>query len=95
MREDILKAGSIYQLGGKPGMRTQFHLFTVKSLIAMKLRENDGLVILIADTRKFFEKQSFVDTCVTLHQANVDTKCLQVWWKLNERYWRPSSPEWA
>ena len=85
MREDILKAGSIYQLGGKPGMRTQFHIFTVKSLIAMKLYKKEGIVLSIADIRKFFDKESLVDTCVTLHQANVDTKCLRVWWKLNER----------
>ena len=76
MREDILKAGTIYQLGGKPGIRTQFHLFTVKSLIAMKLEKKEGLVLSIADIRKFFDKESLVDTCFTLHQANVDTKCL-------------------
>ena len=26
-----------------------------------------------------------MNTCVTLHQANINTKCLRVWWKLNER----------
>ena len=57
MREDILKAGSIYQLGGKPGMRTQFHLFTVKSLIAMKLEKKEGIVLSIADIRKFLIKK--------------------------------------
>ena len=36
MKEDILKAGTKYQLGGKPGMRVQFQLFTVKSVIAMQ-----------------------------------------------------------
>ena len=39
MKEDILKAGSKFQLGGKPGMRVQFHLFTVKSVIAMKSKQ--------------------------------------------------------
>ena len=51
MRDAILKAGSIYQMGGKPGMRRQFHLFTVKSLIAIKLSKNDGVILSIADIR--------------------------------------------
>ena len=34
MKEDILEGSSIYKIGGQPELRSQEHLFTVKSLIA-------------------------------------------------------------
>ena len=39
MKEDILKASSKFQIGGQPGQRTQFHLFVVKSLMALRMAE--------------------------------------------------------
>ena len=38
MKEAIFEAGTKYQIGGCPGQRTQFHLFVLKSLIAMKVQ---------------------------------------------------------
>ena len=85
MKEDILMAGTIYQIGGKPGMRTEFHLFVIKSLIAMKKLKKEGLILTTRDIQKFFDKESLVDTCVTLARAEVKTKRLRTWWKMNQR----------
>ena len=85
MKEDILNAGTIYQIGGKPGMRTEFHLFVVKSMIALKKLKKEGLILGMRDIQKFFDKESLVDTCTSLARANVKTKRLRTWWKLNSR----------
>ena len=85
MREDILSAGTIYQIGGKPGMRTQYHLFTIKSVISLKLSKNEGLIFSVKDIKKFFDKEGLVDTCVSLNLAGADSKCVRLWWKLNEK----------
>ena len=39
MKEDIIKAGTKFQLGGKPRMRVQFQLYTVKSVLALKAKQ--------------------------------------------------------
>ena len=31
LKDTVLKAGTKFQLGGKPGMRVQYHLFVIKS----------------------------------------------------------------
>ena len=85
MKNDIIKAGTKYQIGGCPGQRTQFHLFVVKSLIALRLMEGEGCIITAVDIRKFFDKQSLCDAMHTLYQSKVNQKCYRVWYKLNAK----------
>jgi hypothetical protein len=84
MKEDILKASSKFQIGGRPGQRTQFHLFVVKSLIALRKAEGEGCILTLVDIRKFFDKQSLIDAMNTLAKANINKKCYRVWYRLNE-----------
>ena len=74
MKGDILNAGTIFQIGGKPGMRTEFHLFVIRSLIALKMMLKEGLILSMRDIQKYFDKESLVDTCVTLARAKLSTK---------------------
>ena len=83
MKEDILAAGTKYQIGGCPGQRTQFHLFVVRSLVALRMEEGEGCVLTAVDIRKFFDKQNLVDAMQTLHKAKVKKKLYRVWYKLN------------
>ena len=83
MKEDILTAGTRYLIGGCPGQRTQFHLFVVRSLIALRLEGGKGCLITAVDIRKFFDKQSLVDAMNTLYKAKVNKKLYRVWYKLN------------
>ena len=84
MKADISSAGTRYQLGECPGMRTVFHLFVVKSNIMMKLRSKQSVIMTFLDLIKFFDKQSLVDACDALYQAKVNQKLFRCWYKLNE-----------
>ena len=85
MKDPIFSAGTKYQIGGCPGQRTQFHLFVIKSLIALRLQPGGrGLVLTILDIIKFFDKQSLVDAMDALYQAKVNPKNYRVWYKLNQ-----------
>ena len=85
MKAEIFQAGTKFQIGGCPGMRTVFHLFVVKSNIAVKILLGKGVIITLLDLIKFFDKQSLTDACDSLHKANVNSKFFRVWYKLNAR----------
>ena len=85
MKDDILAASSKFQIGGQPGMRTNFHLFVLKSVIGIKEKSDQGVIITVADIKQFFDKESLVDCMVTLSEAQIDQKCYRLWWKLNKR----------
>ena len=63
MKDEIFAAGTKYQIGGCPGSRTVFHLFVVKSNIAIKLFMGDGVILTLLDLINFFDKQSLIDAC--------------------------------
>ena len=84
MKDEIFAAGTKFQIGGCPGKRTVFHLFVVQSNIALKLFMGKGVILTLLDLIKFFDKQSLIDACDALHQAEVNKKLLRVWYKLNE-----------
>ena len=83
MREGILETTSKFQIGGKPRMRTQFHLFVLNSIIARCKQSDDGR-ILTADLVKFFDKELLSGAVVSLRE-DVDQKALRLWSKLNSR----------
>ena len=84
MKESILASGTKYQIGGCPGQRTQFHLFVVKSLMALRKSEGEGCILPMVDIRKFFDKLNLINVMNTLYRAQVPKKCYRVWYKLNE-----------
>ena len=83
MKADIFSAGTKYQIGGCPGKRTVFHLFVVKSNIAYKIMNGQGVFLTLLDLIKYFDKQSLIDACDALHKAEVNNKFYRVWYKLN------------
>ena len=87
MKEAIFEAGTKFQIGGCPGQRTQFHLFALKSLIALRLQPGGreaGSILTLADIMKFFDKQSLVDATDSLHIAKINPKFYRVWFKMNQ-----------
>ena len=54
MKDDIFSAGTKFQIGGCPGKRTVFHLFVVKSNIALKDMQGAGVIMTLLDIIKFF-----------------------------------------
>ena len=86
LKNEILEAGTKFQLGGKPGMRVQFHLFVVKSLLAMKAKNKEGAIVWSVDLEKFFDKEVLVDCMDTLStEAHIDAKIYRNWFRLNQR----------
>ena len=76
MKEAIFEAGTKYQIGGCPGQRTQFHLFVIKSLIALRLQPGGrkaGTILTVADIMKFFDKQSLVDAMDSLWYVFIES----------------------
>ena len=53
MKDDIFLAGTKFQIGGCPGKRTVFHLFVVKSNIALKDMQGAGVIMTSLDIIKF------------------------------------------
>ena len=74
MKADIFQAGTKFQIGGCPGMRMVFHLFVLKSNIVLKVSSGHGVILTLLDLIKVFDKQSLIDACNALHQANVNSK---------------------
>ena len=54
IKEDILKAGTKFQIGGVPGHRIEEHLIVLKSIIQMRMKKKKGVVIQPVDFQKFF-----------------------------------------
>ena len=84
MKAKIFEAGTKFQIGGCPGMRTVFHLFVVKSNIIMKLKSGQGVIMTFLDLIKFFDKQSLIDACDALFNAEVNPKLFRCWYQLNK-----------
>ena len=54
LKDDILAAGTRFQIGGCPGQRTQCHLFVTKSIKGIKIHFGGGGIFNIYDFQKFF-----------------------------------------
>ena len=62
MKEDIIKSGNKFQIGGIPGHRVEEHLIVVKSIVQRYITLKSGVVIQLVDIQKFpilkFSEQS-------------------------------------
>ena len=57
----IVDQMSPFQIGAVPGHRSQEHLFSLKSVVAMFEDNNEALAIQLFDLVKFFDSESLVD----------------------------------
>ena len=85
MKPDILAASSIFQIGGQAGHRTQEHLFTVRSVIALMLLQGLAILVQVFDIERFFDKESIRDVMNTLHKAGINRKAYRTWYLLNQK----------
>ena len=54
MKQDIIDAGTKFQIGGIPGHRVEGHLIVLKSFIQRRIKLNQGVVIQLVDFNFFF-----------------------------------------
>ena len=84
MKQDILKAGTKYHIGGIPRHRIEEHLIVLKSLIMLKIKNKTGVVIQLVDFQKFFDSERLRAVMASLNVANVNGKAYRCWYKLNK-----------
>ena len=85
MKEDILKSGNKFQIGGIPGHRVEEHLIVVKSVIQLCMYQKSGVVLQLVDIEKFFDSEVLRTVMTSLHKANINQKAFRCWFKLNEK----------
>ena len=54
MKEDILRAGNKYQIGGIPNHRVEEYLIVLKAIIERSIAKGEGSIVLLVDIEKFF-----------------------------------------
>ena len=86
MKEDIIKAGTKYQIGSLPTHRVEEHLIVVKAIIGRSAQsEEGGTIVQLVDIEKFFDSENLRGLMNTLHTAEVSEKAYKVWFKLNSK----------
>ncbi len=84
-KPNIVKACPNIQIGGIAKASSVEHLVTLKTWMKFKESSMEGGVIQTFDMEKFFDKESLLDTMVTLKtKAGIDSKDYMMWFKLNE-----------
>ena len=81
---DVLSNSTKYQIGGQERHRTQEHLFSVRSVIALHIMREEGVVLQINNIRKFFDKENIFDVMDTLYTDGVEPSVYRAWFSLNE-----------
>ena len=84
MKQPIVNSSSIYQVGGLPGHSTQEHLLTLKTVMAYKEKNKEGLIFLVIDFVSFFDREDIFDCLETLDKIKVNKKAKQIWYLLNK-----------
>ena len=85
MKPKIVEACPNIQIGGIPKSSSVEHLVTMKTWMKIKEDRKEGGIIQTFDMEKFFDKESLLDTMVTLKKkADIDNKDYRLWYKLNE-----------
>jgi hypothetical protein len=63
---------------------SQEHLFSLKSIIALKKHLEEGIIFQLYDIRKFFDHESLRDVMDTLHDININPKVYRAWFLMSE-----------
>ena len=85
MKEDIVKACPINQLGGMPGAMSVEHLVVLKTWMKQKEQQKESGIFNVFDMSKFFDKESLLDCMNVLNtHAKISNKSYRLWYKLNE-----------
>jgi exonuclease III len=85
MKPEILKAGTMYQIGGLPNHRVEEHLIVVKAIIGRSMETDDGAIVELIDIEKFFDSENLRGVMNTLHMADVPKKAYRTWHHLNSK----------
>ena len=83
MKPKIIEACPNIQIGGIPEASSVEHLVTMKTWMKIKEDSKKGGIIQTFDMEKFFDKESLIDTMVTVkRKANIDDKDYRLWYNI-------------
>ena len=72
MKDIIINNATMYQVGSLPGHSVDEHVFTLKSIIAMREEMGEGIIFTIVDIIAFFDKEDIFDCMETLEKMGVN-----------------------
>ena len=84
MKPTIVKNISPFQIGAIPNHRAKEHLFTMKSILALKEKDKEAIGIELLDLVKFFDRESLVDAMDELHKSEVRGKVYKLIFEMNK-----------
>ena len=79
----IVENLSEFQIGAIPGHRSDEHIFTLKSVLALKEKNNESIVAELLDLSKYFDKESLIDVLGELYKSNDTRKLYKLVHELN------------
>ena len=75
---------SPFQIGAVPGHRSQEHLFSLKSVVAMFEDNEEALAVQLFDLVKFFDSECLIDGLGELYRSKVKGKPYKLLYELNK-----------
>lgn len=60
MKDKIINEASMYQIGGLPGHEIEEHVFTIKSIMAMREEMGTGIIFTLVDIIAFLIQRTFM-----------------------------------
>ena len=78
----LIEKCSKFQIGGIPKHRSQEHLFTVKSVLALYFQLNLPVILQLFDISKYFDKEILKDAMDTLYSSGIRGKLYRLWYEL-------------
>ena len=80
----IIQNMSSYQIGTKPGHRSEEHLFVVKMVISLYSTHKKPIILQLYDIKKFFDREVLVDGMDALYSSGVRGKLYRLLFMLNK-----------
>ena len=84
MKPKIIENMTPYQIGAIPGHRSQEHLFTLKSFVALAEDKDVAVIANLIDLVKYFDKECLIDALNELYKANVKGKVYKLVYEMNK-----------
>ena len=81
----VVENTSPFQIGAIPGHRSQEHLFTLKSVVALMEENGAAIAIQLLDLVKFFDSESLIDTMNELYRGKVKGKLYRLIYEMNRK----------
>ena len=82
LKGNLVKNVSPYQLGGIAGNRPAQHLYTVKTALASREAQRLPSYVSLFDMRKFFDVESAIDVCMTMHEVGCRGPMYRMFYKM-------------